>query len=102
MNYTVIVTKSKIIILFLFHLLMPAGISAQNRYSSHHIGINVGGGSSHLFWGNPFAQSELYASPLCGAATKLGVEYELKYRILLIQTGFGVAFSANNNSLDIC
>ena len=101
MNYTVIVTKSKIIILFLFHLLMPAGISAQNRYLSHHIGINVGGGSSHLFWGNPFAQSDLYAAPRCGGATKLGVEYELKYSLLLIQTGFGVAFSVNNNSFQV-
>ena len=102
MNYAIIVTKSKIIILFLFQLLIPAGISAQNRYMpSHHIGVSVGGGFSHHFWGNPFAQSNLYASPLCGGATQLGIEYELKYRILLIQTGFGVAFSVNKNSFQV-
>ena len=102
MNYAIIVTKSKIIILFLFQLLIPAGISAQNRYMpSHHIGVSVGGGFSHHFWGNPFAQSNLYASPLCGGATQLGIEYELKYNILLIQTGFGVTYSVNNNSFQV-
>ena len=93
--------ECKIVLLFLFLSLVSAEFSAQNRYLSQHVGISIGGGCSHLFWGNPFAQSDLYASPLCGAATKLGIEYELKYRILLVQTGFGIAFSANNNSFQV-
>lgn len=73
--------------------------NAQNERPTNYIGINAGGGASHLFLGSPFDKSNAISTPLFGGGGTAGLYYELEYKHFLFHTGFGVDYSMNRNQI---
>ncbi len=71
--------------------------NAQNDQPTSFIGINAGGGASHLFLGKPFDQSNLISKPLWGGGGTVGLYYELQYKHLLFHAGLGIDYTVNRN-----
>jgi hypothetical protein len=85
----------------LFFLL--AGIStvvyAQYHLPTNRIGLEIGGGLAGLLNRNMPNNSNLQLVSNVGGGLTLGINYELQYRHLIVQTGFGINYSASSNSL---
>jgi len=71
--------------------------NAQEK-PKHFLGIGIDGGASHLFLTkdlNPFAA---YSYPKIGFFGGGEINYELHYNHFIFRTGFGVAYSVNENT----
>jgi outer membrane protein OmpA-like peptidoglycan-associated protein len=93
-------TRVKLLLIVGLLALVQTYIYSQDTRPTSYVGINVGGGFSHLFFGSPFA-SDAIATPQLGGGASVGMYYEMKYKHLLIQTGFGVNYSINQNIFHI-
>ena len=80
-----------------------AGIStvvyAQYYLPTNRIGLEIGGGLAGLLNRNMPNNSNLQLVSNVGGGLMLGINYELQYRHLIVQTGFGINYSASSNSL---
>lgn len=93
-------TRVKILIIVGLLALVPTYIYSQDKRPTSYIGVNVGGGFSHLLFGNPFSDDAI-ATPQLGGGATAGLYYELEYKHLLFQTGFGVDYSINRNLFQV-
>ena len=69
---------------------------SQDDRPTSYIGLTIGGGGSHLFLGNQFLPLNTQITPLFGYGGLAGLYYQLEYNHFVVQTGFGIAHTANN------
>ena len=86
--------------IILFVLISISTVSyAQHQRTNHRIGLELGGGIAQLLHRNMPNNSNLQLVSNVGGGLTLGLNYELQYRHLIVQTGFGINYSASSNSL---
>ena len=90
-----------ILVLLLIFVFLSKSASAQKAHVKNTFGIYVGAGSSSLCLGNQIDSNNRGVQPLLGGGTTVGVEYELEFKHLLAQTGFGIDYSVNNNLIKV-
>ena len=93
--------KYAILVLLLIFVFPSMGVSAQKVQVKNTFGIYVGAGFSNLFLGDQFDSNNSVIHPLLGGGTTIGFEYELAFKHLLLQTGFGIDYSINNNQIEV-
>lgn len=93
--------RAKDKILVVAFVLVPIHLLAQTTYAISRFAILVGGGFSNFLLEDGFLYSSIETRPKLGIGATFGLAYELEYNHFLLQTGFGIAYSANKYTLPV-
>lgn len=74
---------------------------AQDNRPTSYVGVDIGGGLSSLLFGQPFDHVNTNVRPSLGGGGLVGLHYEFEYKHFLLQTGFGVGYTINNNMFQV-